>query len=67
MGAFNTSQPFIHRSTPLRPGPVSTVSAMETSRLSAIPLWALERRSPETAGRLRELIKKRVDFGRDPA
>ena len=57
----------------MRPGPVSTVSAMETSRLSAIPLysraarWALERRSPETAWRLRELIKKRVDFGRDPA
>jgi hypothetical protein len=30
-------------------------------------VWALERRSPETATRLRELIAKRIDFGRGPA
>jgi hypothetical protein len=30
-------------------------------------VWALERRSPETAARLRELTKKRLDFGRGPA
>jgi hypothetical protein len=72
----------------LPPGPVTIVSAMETSRLAAIPLfadldeaglatiaaaavaveaaercsggdvWAIERRSSETAERLRQLIEQ---------
>ena len=49
---------------------MATVVATSPVRLIALlkrDVWAVERRSPETAERLRELIKKRVDFGRDPA
>jgi hypothetical protein len=30
-------------------------------------VWRIERRYPETAGRLRELITARLNFGREPA
>ena len=49
---------------------MATVVATSPVRLIALlkrDVWAIERRSPETAERLRELIKKRLDFGRDPA
>ena len=49
---------------------MATVVASSPVRLIALlkrDVWAIERRSPETAERLRELIKKRLDFGRDPA
>lgn len=49
---------------------MATVVATSPVRLIALlkrDVWAVERRSPETAERLRELIKKRLDFGRDPA
>jgi len=49
---------------------MATVVATSPVRLIALlkrDVWAIERRSPETAERLRELIKQRLDFGRDPA
>ena len=49
---------------------MATVVATSPVRLIALlkrDVWAIQRRSPETAERLRELIKKRLDFGRDPA
>jgi CRP-like cAMP-binding protein len=49
---------------------MATVVATSPVRLIALlkrDVWAIERRSPETAERLRELIKRRLDFGRDPA
>jgi CRP-like cAMP-binding protein len=49
---------------------MATVVATSPVRLIALlkrDVWAIERRSPETAERLRALIKQRLDFGRDPA
>jgi CRP-like cAMP-binding protein len=49
---------------------MATVVAKSPVRLIALlkrDVWAIERRSPETAERLRALIKQRLDFGRDPA
>ena len=49
---------------------MATVVASSPVRLIALlkrDVWAIERRSPETAARLRELIRQRLDFGRDPA
>jgi CRP-like cAMP-binding protein len=49
---------------------MATVVAISPVRLIGLlkrDVWALERRSPETAARLRELTKKRLDFGCDPA
>jgi CRP-like cAMP-binding protein len=49
---------------------MATVVATSPVRLVALlkrDVWAIERRSPETAERLRELIKQRLDLGRDPA
>jgi CRP-like cAMP-binding protein len=49
---------------------MATVVATSPVRLIALlkrDVWAIERRSPETAERLRALIRQRLDFGRDPA
>jgi CRP-like cAMP-binding protein len=49
---------------------MATVVASSPVRLIALlkrGVWAIERRSPATAERLRELIKQRLDFGRDQA
>jgi hypothetical protein len=46
---------------------MATIVATSPVRLIGLlkrDVWALERRSPETAARLRELIAKRLDFGR---
>jgi CRP-like cAMP-binding protein len=49
---------------------MATVVATSPVRLIALlkrDVWGIERGSPETAARRRELIRERLDFGRDPA
>jgi len=49
---------------------MATVVATSPVHLIALlkrDVWAIERRSPETAEHLRALIRQRLDFGRDPA